>query len=120
MSKNKQKPVPTFRKTEIASLPVGDCLALLKKNPEILLLDVRRFDEHAEAAIPGSRHLELPDILDGKWADLVPYKQKGVLLYCRSGVRSLKAAQYLLGLGFEKLWNMEGGILAYQAQSEDS
>ena len=79
------------------------------------LLDVRRFDEHTEAAIPGSIHLELADILDGKWNSLITYKESGLILYCRSGVRSLKAAQYLLGQGFEKLWNMEGGILAYQA-----
>ena len=98
-------------------MSVGDCLALLNEKPEILLLDVRRFDEHAEAAVPGSTHLELADILDGKWKSLVAYRETGLILYCRSGVRSLKAAQYLLGQGFEKLWNMEGGILAYHAAS---
>ena len=84
----------------IPSLPVSDCLALMCENPEILLLDVRRFDEHSEAAIPGSTHLE----------------EKGLILYCRSGVRSLQAARFLRDQGFERLWNMEGGILAYQAE----
>ena len=114
MSKSEQTRVLNF--ASIPSLPVGDCLALMRENPEILLLDVRRFDEHSEAAIPGSTHLELADILDGKWSSLVRYKEKGLILYCRSGVRSLQAARFLRDQGFERLWNMEGGILAYQAE----
>lgn len=35
-----------------------------------------------------------------------------LLLICRSGARSLKAAQLLAGLGFTALYNLEGGMLA--------
>lgn len=35
-----------------------------------------------------------------------------LLLICRSGARSMRAAQLLVGLGFTSLYNLEGGMLA--------
>ena len=103
-----------FKAQDIPSCSVLECLNLLQVHPEILLLDVRRTDEYIQFSILESTHLELAEILDGQWQSLLPYKDKGLILYCRSGVRSLKAAQYLANQGFTKLWNMTGGILAYQ------
>ncbi len=100
--------------TKIVSLSVQECLELLEQYPEIILLDVRRSDEYTESSIPGSMHLELAEILDGKWVSLLPYQETGLILQCKSGGRSMKAAQFLAGQGFKKLWNMAGGITAYQ------
>ena len=41
-------------------------------------------------------------------------KQKPVYLYCRSGNRSQKAARKLLALGFEKIYDLKGGILQWE------
>ena len=102
------------KRSEIPSLSAQECLDLLKANPDVQLLDVRLPREYSEASIPGSIHLELAEILAGKWVCLLPYKDQGLILQCRSGERSMKAAQYLSKQGFTKLWNMAGGILAYQ------
>ena len=41
-------------------------------------------------------------------------KQKPVYLYCRSGTRSQKAARKLLAMGFEKIYDLKGGILQWE------
>lgn len=40
-------------------------------------------------------------------------KDKEIVLVCRSGGRSAQAASYLRQNGFEKLYNMRGGMLAW-------
>ncbi|MBT8209239.1 MAG: rhodanese-like domain-containing protein, partial [Eudoraea sp.] len=41
-------------------------------------------------------------------------KQKPLYLYCRSGNRSQKAARKLVSLGFEKIYDLKGGILRWE------
>ncbi|MEY8021071.1 rhodanese-like domain-containing protein [Muriicola sp. SD30] len=41
-------------------------------------------------------------------------KSKPVYLYCRSGNRSLKAANKLVKMGFEKVYDLKGGILKWK------
>ena len=41
-------------------------------------------------------------------------KEKPVYIYCRSGVRSAKAAHKLISMGFTKIYDLEGGILNWQ------
>lgn len=39
---------------------------------------------------------------------------KEVLIYCRSGKRSMAVSNFLIQNGYERVFNVEGGILAYQ------
>jgi rhodanese-related sulfurtransferase len=41
-------------------------------------------------------------------------KQKPIYLYCRSGNRSQRAARKLVALGFEKVYDLKGGILQWE------
>ena len=43
-------------------------------------------------------------------------KDKQTIVYCRSGVRSKTASQILMRLGVDKVFNMKGGITAYNGQ----
>ena len=38
---------------------------------------------------------------------------QNIVLHCRSGVRSAKALRILQDAGFKKIWNLDGGILAW-------
>lgn len=41
-------------------------------------------------------------------------KDKPVYLYCRSGARSQRAAHRLVGLGFEKVYDLKGGYMSWR------
>ncbi len=43
-------------------------------------------------------------------------KKEPVYLYCRSGRRSMKAAKVLSELGFTKIFNLEGGYMAWKVK----
>lgn len=89
--------------------------ALLQK-PEVLLLDVRTEAEHRDRHIPGTDALIPVQELESRLKELEPQKGKPILVYCRSGNRSLVAAELLKKQGFQDVTDLEGGILAWTAK----
>jgi molybdopterin/thiamine biosynthesis adenylyltransferase/rhodanese-related sulfurtransferase len=81
----------------------------------VALIDTREPHEYEEAHIEGGR-LVPPGILRDEIASVVPDRSQRVLLYCRSGNRSGKAAEEMAELGYESVANVAGGILAWQEQ----
>jgi len=78
-----------------------------------LLLDVRTEGEYAEGHLEGSTLINIngPDFQQ-KIKELDP--ETPVYVYCRSGARSGNAAKIMKQLGFKTVYNLEGGILAWQ------
>tara|TARA_Y100000588_G_C14198706_1_gene901449 strand:+ start:120 stop:485 length:366 start_codon:yes stop_codon:yes gene_type:complete len=84
----------------------------LESNQNTTLIDVREDDEWAQAHIPGAIHLQkdiLPQFID----KVVKDKTQTIYLQCRSGVRSMFAAQALIEQGYDNVYNVEGGLLAW-------
>lgn len=77
-----------------------------------LLLDVRHEVEWELGNISGALLIPL-DELAQRLEELVHWRQKRVVVYCRSGVRSLRAAELLREKGFKSVHSMAGGILAW-------
>jgi len=80
------------------------------------LLDVRRPNEEAICTIPGTDlRVEHTKIL--QHLDSIP-KDRDVVVYCRSGIRSMSAIAALGANGwkFEQLWNLDGGIHAWSRE----
>ncbi len=75
------------------------------------LLDVRQPAEYAEYRIPGAKLIPLPELADS--LELLD-PDKTTLVYCAVGKRSLAAAKLLIGRGFREVYNIEGGIRAWQ------
>ncbi len=84
----------------------------LINQPDILILDVRTPQEYNSGHIPGAKLVPL---------QYLPYivgqlnRNQKILVYCRSGSRSLQACLYLSRLGFTNVYNMQGGIIAWKS-----
>ena len=55
------------------------------------------------------------DQLSARASQLPTAKSAKILVYCRSGVESAQAAQTLLNLGYTNVWNLDGGMNAWQS-----
>lgn len=75
-----------------------------------ILLDVRQDHEYQEGHLPGATWIPLPD-LNERFAEIDPGLP--VMTYCRSGVRSLAAANLLAGKGLPEVMSMNGGMNAW-------
>lgn len=78
----------------------------LKNGEAIQLVDVREPDEFAIASIGGTL-IPLGEIVT-RYQELDPQLPTAVL--CHHGVRSARAAQFLLSVGFTHVMNISGGI----------
>ena len=80
------------------------------------LLDVRTQGEYDEGHIEGSTLIPV-DELKARVAELDD--SEGVLVYCRSGNRSVTASDILTGEGFDPVYNLVGGIRAWEAYKSE-
>jgi len=78
-----------------------------------VLVDVREQAEVDDGMIAGSSHMPLSEFDDFK--DEVS-KDKPTVFYCRSGRRSLKAAELAEEWTSQDLYSLKGGYLAYTGQ----
>ena len=91
---------------------------MMEKNPDAVPLDIRnRFESDAgkfeNAVVCDIEHFrELPQYVDR----LQGLKDKTVLMYCTGGIRCEKASALFRGKGFKNVFQLHGGIAAYQEQ----
>jgi len=78
-----------------------------------LVLDVREDSEYQSGHIKDSIHIPLSG-LKSRMSELDKYKEKNIILGCRSGSRSGRACGMLKKNGFEKVHNLRGGVLAWE------
>jgi rhodanese-related sulfurtransferase len=81
--------------------------ARLSAGEDLLLLDVRESEERALCAIAGSLHIPMGE-LSLRHAELDP--ERPTVCVCHHGIRSAHVAAALERLGFERLYNLSGGI----------
>lgn len=87
--------------------------AQMQQSNEAVILDVREMDEWNAGHIAGAIHIPLGE-MQGRMSEIARYKNSSVITQCRSGTRSEKAAQALKQAGFSSVYNLEGGINAWQ------
>lgn len=87
----------------------------INASEQLNILDVREPEEYAEFHI-GGKLVPLGKIQSMQVEDLEDWKDKEVIVYCRSGKRSLTACMFLETLGFTNVKNLEGGMLSWQEQ----
>lgn len=90
----------------------ADEFAQIIKSDSVILVDVRTADEYNAGHIDGARNIDvLKDDFNNIATTSLP-KNKEIAVYCRSGKRSMKAANILAKDGF-KVINLKGGWLEW-------
>src|SRR5438046_5272970 len=80
----------------------------LDRGEKLTIVDVHAPNELQINRIPGSVHIPLGDI-PKRYNELDPDAE--LVMQCKSGVRSAKAADFLRSVGFKRVLNLKGGIL---------
>ena len=84
--------------------------ALLEKNRNVFLLDVRTPQENSQARLPGSVLIPINEF--ERRIKEVP-RNRTILVYCAVGARSKPAAEYLSRNGYKDVYNMTDGIVGW-------
>lgn len=88
----------------------------LQQKQKVLVIDVRADWERAIYAIPDSMHIPVEKFDQLDISTLALDQHAMVALYCKSGVRSAKAARLLQAKGVDHVYSLTGGIIAWAAQ----
>lgn len=85
-------------------------------NADILFLDVRTRQEFVSEGRIKNALLIPVNVLERRLTELYQYKEKKIIVYCRSGRRSKIATDILIDNNFIA-FNMDGGFLAWKEYS---
>ena len=77
------------------------------------LLDLREDSELAGGTIGNAQHIAV-SVLRQRLAELEPLKDTPVVAFCASGIRAPAACRVLKKNGFSKVYNLKGGIAAWE------
>ncbi|MCB0974618.1 MAG: rhodanese-like domain-containing protein [Actinobacteria bacterium] len=89
--------------------PVNDYKTAKGKNGQII--DVRTPDEVRSGMLPGAKNIPVGE-LGSRLGEID--KERPVLVVCRSGARSSRAAKMLSKAGYPDVINLSGGMMAYR------
>lgn len=85
----------------------------LMNRDDALVVDVREASEYGAGHVLGAKNIPVARI-DAAGADLAKRKAKPVIVYCEKGDRSSAAASALRKQGFARVFNLAGGMKAWQ------
>jgi len=85
---------------------------LMINREDAVVVDVREPAEYVGGHIPNSRHIPLSQ-LDKRLPELDKFKARSLIVSCASGNRSSSACAKLRRAGFEKVYNLSGGISSW-------
>lgn len=86
---------------------------------KVQLLDVRTEEEWKEGHLKGAVRADVTEKGFAEAVKKVTDPDKPVLVYCRSGGRSARAAKQLEKLGYEVVYDLKGGITAWKKAGKE-
>jgi adenylyltransferase/sulfurtransferase len=97
----------------IRSISPRELAELLERGDDVDVVDVREEYEWNIGRIPGARLVPLGR-LEGELDTFE--RERETILYCKSGVRSMHAAEQLASAGFSNVVNLSGGITRWREE----
>lgn len=86
--------------------------AIASTGGQALIVDVREPEEYHAGRVPGASLVPLRSFIER--AHDLPH-DRPIYLVCRSGRRSTRALHWLMEMGFDRVYNLKGGILSWKA-----
>ncbi|OIQ47179.1 MAG: rhodanese-like domain-containing protein [Gammaproteobacteria bacterium MedPE] len=87
---------------------------MLMNREDAVVLDVRGDGEYKKGHILGSQLIPLSKFKNNDLASIEKYKDTPIIVVCNSGMTSNQACQMLQKLGFNDLYNLQGGITEWR------
>ncbi|MFN0088725.1 MAG: molybdopterin-synthase adenylyltransferase MoeB [Acidimicrobiales bacterium] len=115
--------MPSFRellsktKAEIREVDT-DYTEAARRQPGVVVLDVREPDEYEQGAIPGALYVARGN-LESQIENLVADKSTPIIVHCAGGVRSAFAAKTLEELGYSDVASMAGGFNKWKDEGRE-
>ena len=109
---NTQNNLATTENIYSTDVSVAEAVDLIK-NKNAVIIDVRTPEEFAESHLPEANNFPVDTLSQNIETIKKLQRDKPLLVYCRSGKRSARAAEKLKNLGVNSLYNLKGGIKAW-------
>lgn len=101
--------------SEFKSITNNQAKELIRKEEDLLIIDVRKEKEFKENSIVNAINIPA-DELEWEIGEIEEYKDKPVLVYCNVGHKSIFACNILVEEGFKHIYNLGQGILGYHSK----
>lgn len=88
----------------------------LFNNKDAVLLDIREAGEYQNGHLPQARNFPASRI-KSSLQELDKLKSRPLVVYCQSGSRTQGACKQLKNGGFEEIYQLSGGLLAWQKEN---
>jgi rhodanese-related sulfurtransferase len=88
----------------------------LFNNKDAVLLDIREAGEYQNGHLPQARNFPASRI-KSSLQELDKLKSRPLVVYCQSGSRAQGACKQLKNGGFEEIYQLSGGLLAWQKEN---
>jgi rhodanese-related sulfurtransferase len=88
----------------------------LLNREEGVVVDIRPMADFSKGHIINAVNIPM-NSLKNQMTQLEKHKEKPIIIACRSGAQSAAASKILRGSGFERVYNLKGGILAWQSRN---
>ncbi len=93
-------------------IKIAEAVQMMNRDDPVVI-DARSPEEFSQGHILNA--LNIPhDQMQARLGELEPYKSDKIIVYCRTGQRSAKAASILAKNGFTAVYKMNGGMLSWQ------
>ena len=102
-----------------STISATDLKAMLDRDDNIFLIDVREPNEYEIVSIPGATLIPKDQFLTGAALERLP-QDKRIVLHCKSGARSAEALAIVKNAGFSDAVHVGGGVLAWVSQVDPS
>ncbi len=106
----------TDKEAVYLNITAEEAKKIMDEGCDYVILDVRTAEEFAVGHVPGA--ILIPyDEINAQAEEMLPDKDRLILVYCRSGRRSKIAAESLLALGYKNIKEF-GGIIDWPYETE--